>query len=432
MSSIMCGFSQKIISPSSEGIFMDGYGFRLAPANKTHDDLYVKTVVFKDASEHNFAIITMDNLGLNPDIYQLLTDYIQLLTGYPKEQFSLCSIHSHSAPAAGILDGLPINYDYWCQTAQTCAESILEAEKKLCKCAISASISDKELLSSVNRRNRPYNDRRIKVITFSDEHNVLQGAIASANCHPVINTTQEISADYPQVLTRESLKKYDVPFLFLLGRSADINPEPDIMNMLWDGIEKLGTELADGIFHVTDSTVQPPLSAGFLLSTYKNIKIPMKPFPSLTQMKENLTNSMGNYKKLTWSKEKHYALRNLEWHRKMYHLAEHDKTPHLYIPIQIFLIDSSIIFIFLPFEIFTITGNKIESFLLSLGYKAENIFVISCSNSVNGYLPPVEEFPIGGYEISDAAHWYGTPEFCEASEPAIIEAVKSLVLSVKS
>lgn len=426
MNSIMCGFAQNVISPSGEGIFMDGYGFRLAPADGIHDDLYVKAAVFQDATGQKNAILSMDNIGLHPQIYHLLTEYIEMITGYKKEQIALCSIHSHSAPAAGILDGLPINYDYWCQTAQICAESIMEAEKNLCTCTISTAIADKELLSSVNRRNRPFNDRRIKVVTFTDEYHNLRGVLVNANCHPVINTTQQISADYPQILTRESLKKYHVPFLFLLGRSADINPHPDIMKALWDGIELLGKELTDNVFATISKASRHPVEAKLLKSRYKICSIPMKPFPTPTEMKTALKNALDNYTKLSWSKEKHYALRKLEWHRKMYQKAKQSPNNSLHVPIQTFALGDHIIFVFLPFEILTLTGNKIEDFLISLGYSAENIFIVSCANSVNGYLPPSEEFPYGGYEVSGASSWYGVPDFCEDSEKEVVSAAATL------
>lgn len=427
MHTIMCGFSQNIITPFGEGIFMDGYGHRMSPASGVHDDLYVKTAVFGTDADDLFAIIVMDILGVNTEIYTLLTDYIYTLTGLDKSQVAICGIHTHSGPASGILAGLPINYDYWCHTAEICSLCILEAIQNMRECTCQTAIADKELLASVNRRNRPFIDRRIKTAVFKDMDGHMIGVISTACCHPVVNTSLELSADYPQILTQRAIEEYHIPFLFLLGTAADINPHPDIMAEPVHGIEILGNELTDGIFNAVRKA-DIPWKPTFIQHAYKYAEIPMKPFPSLDTIEKNMKESMKTYHGIPWSVKKHYALRELEWHRHIHHKALQGETSELYVPLQIFSIDRQLVFLFLPFEAMTNTGKRIEEFFQSLGYGAENIFVISCANSVNGYLAPPEEFPYGGYEITDAAYWYGLPKCSEHSEPAVIHAIKDLAL----
>lgn len=430
MKTIKCGFSQCVITPKGDGIFLDGYGHRMSPSSNAHDDLYAKVAVFGDESDR-FAIIAMDILGMNAEVYRLFTDYIETLTGLDKEHTAICGIHSHSGPASGMLEGLPINFDYWCHTAELCAKAIQEATDQMCECTCSSAIADKELTSSVNRRDRPYNDRRIRAAVFKDMNGNLRGVIANANCHPVINTSLEMSADYPQVLTRRTLETYQVPFIFLLGRSADINPHPDLMNNPKEGLEILGNELTDAVFDAVNKS-SDGWSADFIKHAYKIGHISMKPFEPLDKMENSYREQMNKYVSLPWSLEKHYELRELEWRRHMLNMAKEGKSPDMNVPFQVFSIGKRMIFVFISFETLTITGNKLEEYLIEQGYEPENIFIVSCANSVNSYLAPFEEFPYGGYEVSGASHWYGLPECSEQTEADVITHFHELIQKIQA
>ena len=154
----------------------------------------------------------------------------------------------------------------------------------------------------------------------------------------------------------------------------------------------------------------------------------MKPFASLEEMERSYKEQMETYTSLPWNLEKHYALRELEWRRHMYLLAKEGKTPDMTVPFQVCTIGKRLAFVFVPFETLTLTGNKLEEFLISLEYAPENIFIVSCANSVNSYLAPVEEFPYGGYEVSGASHWYGLPECSEQTETDVLSHLKELIL----
>lgn len=258
----------------------------------------------------------------------------------------------------------------------------------------------------------------------------MRGVIASACCHPVINTGMEISADYPQVLTRKALEEYGVPFLFLQGRGADINPlVPEDMS-IHDAMEMLGKELTNGVINAIGKAMKTSDQADSISSIYRLASIPMKPFPLPEEAEKIFKASLQRYMEIPWSVDKHYALRELEWHRKMYEKAKLTKGngENICAPVQVFTIGKRLIFVFLSFEVLTNTGNKIEILLRQMGYEEENIFVIGYANSVNGYLAPYEELAVGGYEVTGASHWYGLPECGELTEKTVIETVKEMTL----
>lgn len=432
MNRVMCGFAQSVITPMGEGIFMDGYGNRMTPAEDVHDDLYVKAAVLGTNTTDYFAIIVLDVCGFNARIYELLTDYLEGITGLDKSNIAICATHTHAAPAGGVLDGLPISDDFWCHTAEICGRAILDAVGRMCECSCSSAIADSGIRSSFNRRKRPFIDQRIKVLVFTGPDGKVCGVISSASCHPVIHTSMELSADYPQVLTRRALEEYGVPFLFLQGRCGDINPLVSEDISIQDAIEILGGELTDGVLNAVDKAAKSNEPVDYIRSSYKLARIPMKPFKRLEDAKKDYKEKLKDYMDMPWSLDKHYALRELEWYRKISGKIKRGEVADIYAPIQIFIVGKRWIFVFLSFEILTNTGNKIETILRNMGYGEEDIFVIGYANSVNSYLTPVEELDIGGYEVTRASHWYGVPECGEFSEKVVIEEVKDMTLFLQN
>ena len=80
-------------------------------------------------------------------------------------------------------------------------------------------------------------------------------------------------------------------------------------------------------------------------------------------------------------------------------------------------IGKACVFLFVPFELLTLTGNKLEEMFVAAGFARETVYVCGYSNMTEGYLAPVEEFAFGGYEVAGAAHWYNIPEASPESEP---------------
>ena len=106
------GFADAIITPPHpEHIYLDGYGFRLSPATEgVRDDLHAKVCAMVEG-EKIFLLFSLDIIGLREDTYCLVTSQISSLTGVAREDMALSCIHTHAAPASGILDELPIDTD---------------------------------------------------------------------------------------------------------------------------------------------------------------------------------------------------------------------------------------------------------------------------------------------------------------------------------
>jgi len=436
MPKLKCGFAQREITPARPGsVFLDGYGFRLTPAEGVRDPLYVKACALECGGDR-FVIFSFDLCGMSPAVYDYVAGHIEEMTGMRRERFALACTHTHAGPACGVLDGLPINWDWLASVASAAADAAEEAFSTAAAGRFKTAVCGEFTLSH-NRRGREPIDRRIRAAVFVAEDGTVRGIIANLACHPVTNKSMNISADYPSVLTEQAKIRFPgVPAIFLCGRGADINPSPSAGQSFEEQLLALGGELSGSVLSYA-GTVQGwegKASDTRLLSSYKLARVPMKPFNEPEYYIEKIKSLTYTYRTEKDPVMKHYHLRELDWHRAMLKKRLAGSPPEMVVPLQLLLIENISAFAMLPFEMLTLTGNKVEAMMLRLGFSPEAIFVSGCANSTNGYLAPVEELPFGGYEVSGAAHWYGMPECGKESEPAVLECLASMAaeLSLRS
>lgn len=425
---LKCGFAQRDITPVPGAVFLDGYGFRLTPAEGVRDRLYVKVCAI-ECGDDRFALFSFDLCGMSAPVYDYIAGHLEALTDMDRRRFALTCTHTHAGPACGLLDGLPLNWDWYASVAEKAAEALDEAYQNVVPGQFHISICG-ELQHSYNRRGRSPIDRRIRCAVFTDEDGAVHGIIATAACHAVINTTMNISADFPSVLTQEAEKRYPgVPAIFISGRGADINPyNPDGLN-LEEMLSTLGHELADSALNFAD-TVSGKYKEAFnteIISDFRLITVPMKPFASAENYKRTIKRLTEAYKKEKDAVTKHCTLRELDYHRSCLKKCLAGISPDITVPLQILWIKNTTVFVMLPFEVLTLTGDKIERMLHSIGFAPEAVFICGYTNSVNGYLAPIEEFEVGGYEVAGAAHWYGIAECSEQSEEAVLKNIESMI-----
>lgn len=419
MSNVRFGFADEIITPADlSTIVTDGYGHRLTPATGIHDDLHAKVMAMEsEAGIH--LIFAVDLIGLNPPLYKLVTDQITAVTGVPRERISLVFIHTHAAPQAGILAEMPINVDYFAYAGELMGRAALRAVSRLARGTFRFAILDSTMQTCMNRRGRPVIDRRIKAAVFTDETGKRRAVLSNAACHAVLNTEFTISADWPAELNR--LSSDEVPYFFFQGRAADINPGV-VGKTLDEMIDNVGRELAEPVAAFANSAAGRSRSAnGTLNSFYSLLKVPMMQMNDTEDLKKQEKEWTDKYLSLPiadWNK--HYYLRELQWTRKMISIAESGGDFSLTVPMQMVTVGKEFAFAFVPFELLTLTGDKIEALFVGAGFDPATVFVCGYSNSVNGYLAPPEEFEFGGYEVAGAAHWYMIPQTCPESEPAVV------------
>ena len=422
MKNTLClGFADAIITPHHpEYIYLDGYGFRLSPATEgVRDDLHAKVCAMVDGKK-TFLLFSLDIIGLREDTYRLVTSQISDLTGVAREDIALSCIHTHAAPASGILDELPIDTDYFAWMGEVCGRAALRAIERACPVTASFAILPETLKTSHNRRKeREVIDRSIRAVAFHDEAGKLRGVLCSAACHAVVNTAHSISADWLAELN--TLSTDEVPYLFLQGRGADINPQLYLKLPIDEMIARLGSELSTPVAQFAANTAQGHPLLGTLERRYEIVRIPMKEMTDLAAVRKEIERESQAYRAIDPSDiQKHFVLRQLQWWRHMERMIENGEDFALRVPLQALAIGKACVFLFVPFELLTLTGNKLEDMFAETGFARETIYVCGYSNMTEGYLAPVEEFEFGGYEVAGAAHWYNIPEASIESEPTVL------------
>lgn len=416
------GFADAIITPPHpEYTYLDGYGFRLSPATEgVRDDLHAKVCAIVEG-EKIFLLFSLDIIGLREDTYHLVSSQISDLTGVAREDMALSCIHTHAAPASGILDELPIDTDYFAWIGEVCGRAALRAIERACPVHASFAILPETLQTSHNRREgRDPIDRSIRAVAFHDENGKLCGVITSAACHAVVNTAYSISADWLAELNK--LSTDEVPYLFLQGRGADINPQLYLKLPIDEMIARLGRELSIPVAQFAANAPQGDTLSGEITRRYEVVRIPMKKMTDIAAIKAEISKQSEAYRAISPDDiQKHFVLRQLQWWRHMERMIEKNEDFALRVPLQALAIGKACVFLFVPFELLTLTGNKLEDMYAEAGFARETIYVCGYSNMTEGYLAPVEEFPYGGYEVAGAAHWYNIPEVSTESEPTLLE-----------
>ena len=431
MNNIKFGFADTVITPvHPEYVYIDGYGSRSKPADGVRDELHAKVCAVMDG-DRVFLIYSLDLIGFRAYTYDLITTQIHNITGISKENIALCCIHTHAAPATGLLDGLPIDTDYFAYVGECCAKIAQKAIGRATYGSFSFEILPEKLTTCYNRRRgRDVIDRTIRAAAFRDRSGALRGVICTAACHAVVSTDYKLSADWLSVLNK--LSSDETPYMYFQGRGADIDPMLYLNLPIDELIDRLGNELAVPVKSFAESTTVGELVTGELKWEYESVRIPMKQMNDKAFLQYGIKKHLDAYMELPPTEhKKHYKLRELEWYRHMLRIAEKGESFDVTVPLQYFAIGKTAVFAFVPFELLTLTGNKLEDIFADAGFPRAGIYICGYSNITEGYLAPAEEFEFGGYEVSGASHWYNTSETVPESEGALLEWFRSKAENLK-
>ncbi len=421
MSKIKFGFADEIIR-FTRSQYCDGYAFRMSQVDKTRDDLHVKVCAVK-TDEKTHLIYSIDSAGLSTKYYKLLTDQITALTGIKRENISLSYIHTHSAPASGILADMPVDTDYYAYMGEICGNMALRALEKAEECTVEFAVLPEKLINARNRREREdIIDRRIKAAVFKNAEGKVRGVFAHASCHAVLQRDMHFSADW--LCKLNDLSSDEVPFMFFQGRCGDINPTWNKGEDIDEKTEILGNELAIPVKKFAENSSDGKYLDGDIKSFYETVTLPMREFDDTEMLREKVKIYEEKYFSTPIDDvKKRFHLRDMQWFREMLERTENGISNDVTVPLQILRVDK-LVFVFVPFELLTLTGNKLEKMLADKGYKEECIYVCGYSNSIHAYLTPEEEFDFGGYEVDGAAKWYNVSGTCIETERKLLKWFK--------
>lgn len=413
-------------------------------------------------------IVDVDTCWLWEPLATLCQQSIMELTGLPAEAIRLSYSHTHSAPAGSgnqswVSAGVEMFPGYQENLRQVISGAAWQAIKALQPVRISAAEGSSSI--SVNRRyQRPgddvvivgrywegIRDPRVSVLRLDTLDGKPYVAIVGFGCHPITvgPDNDRITPDYPGVTREVVNQNTGATTLFLQGAAGDIGP---VRGVAEDGVNqyrRLGTILgleaaklwweADPV--VTTESYVETVESGAPLARYADtpttdapasirveriaVELPVKLAENadalaaaLEQHKANLAELRANggsdedIKRETMLAKR--ASMRADLNRRV--------TGTGVLPVEIFatIIGDDIALIALSVELFAATGLAIQE-----ASPFATTIVSGYSGPNSGYLPTVDSFKYGGYEIEVTPFIAESAEFAQQAAIDLLHDMKS-------
>lgn len=415
----MVGFSEIIITPKI-GSPMGGYSARIGNSSGIHDDLFARAIYLRYDDKESL-IVSADILSIPLEIVKFYRKLIYQEIGIQESQIFICALHNHSGPdTMGIINPLRgffrpgLDLTYFQKLGLKFVTLAQKAKNNSQDANIGAAKEPIQKRLIINRRAPLKNSKfDIGVIRFDDLNGNILGIIINYACHGTVLPSNNtlLTAEYPGYIIQRAKELFGehTNILYLNGPCADLNPNLFSFEVDLNELDQKKALLYDGPGHARGTFTRAREIGYFIaeisleisrkikclpVTEFKHINhsitIPMRHFIYDNSLKTQWKNFLFRMKlfilKLFWRSRKltiPYPMDYILKDGKFYQLAE----IHL-------LKINNIGLVGVPGELFLELGQKIiEKSLI------QNTFVFTLSNGYLGYLYPIEDFRIGGYEL---------------------------------
>lgn len=450
------GFALKEITPWP-GITLSGFAARRnRPSIAVDDPLYVRALAIEDGEVRSLVLV-FDLLALGTEMDILLHAALDTHIGssLPRAHRIFCTTHTHSAPAVITLLGCGIpEITYWRRVVSAAVDAAEDALSRMrtATCRITTSPVKH---CNYNRR-RVLKDGRVVMAQFPDapvrktgpdwERFLLarfddeQGkgivGIASWAAHPDTVCTQNISADYPGELCRGLQKLFDIPFIYLQGACADLNPPFQKMNrqeMLANAeavLKQLGGVKWTGrgqslVIHPVHKVLPLRYARWPTTRELEKVRKAMAviardgtgPEADMRVLANVLNMPPGQYPPREMAQ--HFASSMYAWSDKTLERIRNKEGQSVDLAVTL-LEFGKLALAFVAAEVFVETALALQA---AFSKKIVNIVSYGCP--LVGYLPTDEALKEGGYESDTAYRFYNHPApFARGSEKALVALLK--------
>ncbi len=419
------GVAREKITPQ-QFMWMAGYAARTRPAEGTHADLWVRTLVVEDPHGNRGVLISLDLIGIDRRLSQELCESLAQRFGLRRAQIAICCSHTHTGPVVGkCLE--PLHYRQLdAQQRQLVDQYEQQLTKKIGN-SVAVAIADLRASSltwgtgvatfAVNRRNNPAGevpklrkesalqgpfDHDVPVLAVRDKQGKLRAVLFGYACHATTLSDYEWSGDYPGFAAAElELQNDGCTALFWAGCGADQNPLP---RRTLELARAYGHQLADAVMAVLAGQMQR--IAGPLKVTYCEVPLALDALPAEAELKEALKSSNK------------YLRARAEI--LLEQIARDGSLARTYpYPVGVWKIGSQV-------DLVLLGGEVVVDFAIRLKTElhGRRTWVAGYTNDVMAYIPSERVLREGGYEGEGAMVYYGLPAaWAPGVEQAIIDAV---------
>lgn len=406
---LTAGLCRVVITPPI-GIGMVGFAGR-GPSEGVHDDLTATAVALSDG-ERGLLLVALDLLYLPASLVAQIRARAAERTGLPPDAIHLLSSHTHYGPEVGN-DSAPPSEDVAAYREDLVrkvagAAGAAWADRREARAAYATG----ESRIGVNRRERRPDgqiilgqnpagpcDRELKLMRLDGTDGSPLATLVGFACHPVCQAsrTTGLSADFPGRMRETAEALTGSPCVFIQGAAGNINPVQ--MEPRYEPARRLGTILGAAVVRAYEEAVpEPAETVGTLRS---DVELPAMTVPSVEEGRAAVAALEAEHQRLTDAGASPGSLwwceRRLQRARSMLESRETgEPLPSIPAEVSAFCI-GPLAAVTVPGELFTEIGMRIKAaspFPLPL--------IAGYTNGSIGYIPTVEAYPEGGYEVTHA------------------------------
>lgn len=398
---LLAGAATVDITPEI-GQDLSGYAARRGPAEGIHDRLLASAVAVSDGSTTSL-VIAADLVALDPEQVEEIGHELRRLTGIPTEWIAVSVSHTHSGPAvtrSGI--GGVSDPSYVLGLLDALVRVGARAVNRLRPARLSHGTAELPGVAS-NRRGGSTTDPLVGVVRLRRPDGTGIATVFSYACHPVALGPDNllVTADWPGFARRAIAREIDGVPIFLQGCCGQLNTGHTATDSLhgsvtgdqrtFDAAERIGVRVAEAVgvalSGAVDDAVEgvPDTDTATVRIETERLTLPLNP------RDREQSSQAGPPSTAARSEAGRSEVAG-------------EPAGTITVPVSAHRWGTRRL-VFLP-------GEPFVEFALELreALSDPTLPVLGYTGGVPGYLPyPVEHYRSGGYEVTEAHHWYGQP-----------------------
>jgi neutral ceramidase len=426
------GASRKEITPPA-GTSLGGFIARLGVSTGSAEPMHVRAVVMS-LGNRALAVVTADVLGFAAKHVHSVRDFASDRLGLRKEDVLLSATHTHAGPSIILVRGCELvseqYHDFFIRSMQAALDEAFHAQSparlEIGSCPFTLGINRRQdtasgvVLGVAPEKPRPERLRVARIETSTQQIVLLTHA-----CHPYVLGADVLlaSGDFPSMACNALERDSRTVAMFLNGCGGDIAPLS-----AFQGVERAFAEgrrlaeVATSTFDGLDEILVDHLSGQNV-----TVRLPHAPLPT----ERDLDAIAAEAERVISAKERRQpeVLQKIrramdDWRQLAVRIARRElPLEPLYCEVQVLHL-GSLALVGIAGEPFFALGEQVRREATD-----PNTWLLGYTNTYCGYLPTVDEYPLGGYEVNDAWKYVGTWKVEEASAPLVVDAARAILIA---
>jgi hypothetical protein len=397
------------------GFAMAGFGARTEPSLGAHDPLTVRALVVDDT-----ALVVADVIGL----HEAMSRRVRERSGLPADRVVLAALHTHGGPAtmAGRIGG-GADPAFLARLGDACVEAIDRAAAAARPVRMTVAMGADPGVAKNRRHPGGPVDGALPLILFHGEDGGVVAAVTSYACHPVVLGADNRlwTADYPGfVRDRIAAAHPGAVVLFATGCCGDANTGHSAQASMrldadpartFAAAEAYAARIAAAAFAAKEHAAGDGVAAA---STERRLDFERREAAAPAELA-----ARWRAERIAAAPARAVVLDH--WIRWADAIAPRPLEP--WVARVSLLAWGGVPVVALPGEIFAESALAIRR---RLGGRPALVLAYAEGNP--GYIPPLNEFAHGGYEVDEAHRYYGLPAtFAPGSAEALVGAAMDLL-----